>query len=166
MKSIQIESTFSAFGRIGERLSSAHPKHRHKQIPNTTNNFFNSSIYTGGNARNPNLKNNTGLDISMFTLNNDDKVILIHNHPSGSVKPSRQDLLMTRRMKEAGELIGIFVKDHIIIGGRTGESYSFREHELIKPFSDTKIAAEEKNVKEETAEYIIPKKKKSKQRGR
>ena len=49
-----------------------------------------------------------------------------------SVKPSRQDLLMTRRMKEAGELIGIFVKDHIIIGGRTGESYSFREHELIK----------------------------------
>ena len=73
---------------------------------------------------------------------------------------------MTRRMKEAGELIGIFVKDHIIIGGRTGESYSFREHELIKPFSDTKIAAEEKNVMEETAEYIIPKKKKSKQRGR
>ena len=55
---------------------------------------------------------------------------------------------------------------HSIIGGRTGESYSFREHELIKPFSDTKIAAEEKNVKEETAEYIIPKKKKSKQRGR
>ena len=92
-------------------------------------------------------------------LSNAHSIILIHNHPSGS-------LLMTRRMKEAGELIGIFVKDHIIIGGRTGESYSFREHELIKPFSDTKIAAEEKNVKEETAEYIIPKKKKSKQRGR
>lgn len=36
----------------------------------------------------------------------------------------------------------------------------------VKPFSDTKIAAEEKNVKEETTEYIIPKKKKSKQRGR
>ena len=68
--------------------------------------------------------------------------------------------------KEQRERIGIFVKDHIIIGGRTGESYSFREHELIEPFSDTKIAAEEKNVKEETAEYIIPKKKKSKQRGR
>ena len=99
-------------------------------------------------------------------LSNAHSIILIHNHPSGSVKPSRQDLLMTRRMKEAGELIGIFVKDHIIIGGSTGESYSFREHELIKPFSDTKIAAEEKNVKEETAEYIIPKKKKSKQRGK
>ena len=99
-------------------------------------------------------------------LSNAHSIILMHNHPSGSVKPSRQDLLMTKRMKEAGELIGIFVKDHIIIGGRTGESYSFREHELIEPFSDTKIAAEEKNVKEETAEYIIPKKKKSKQRGR
>ena len=77
--------------------------------------------------------------VSMGTVNQtvSHSIILIHNHPSGSVKPSRQDLLMTRRMKEAGELIGIFVKDHIIIGGRTGESYSFREHELIKPFSDT-----------------------------
>lgn len=49
---------------------------------NTTNNFFNSSIYTGGNARNPNLKNNTGLDISMFTLNNDDKSLMTNNQTS------------------------------------------------------------------------------------
>ncbi|MRT94527.1 HYR domain-containing protein [Ancylomarina sp. 16SWW S1-10-2] len=37
---------------------------------NTTNNFFNSSIITGGNDRNPNLTNNTGLDISMFDVPN------------------------------------------------------------------------------------------------
>lgn len=99
-------------------------------------------------------------------LSNAHSIILMHNHPSGSVEPSRSDLLTTKRIKEAGELIVIFVKDHIIIGGRTGESYSFRDHELIEPFSNTKIAAEEKIVKEENIEYIIPKKKKSKQRGR
>ncbi|MFN5621376.1 MAG: hypothetical protein ACK478_08745, partial [Flavobacteriales bacterium] len=37
---------------------------------NATDNFFNSSIFTGGNARNPNLVNNTGMDISMFTIPN------------------------------------------------------------------------------------------------
>ena len=37
---------------------------------NTTDNFFNSSIFTGGNSRNPNLKNNTGVDISMFSIPN------------------------------------------------------------------------------------------------
>lgn len=99
-------------------------------------------------------------------LSNAASIILMHNHPSGDTKPSRQDLLLTKRIKEAGELIGICVKDHIIIGGRTGESYSFRKHELIKPFSDTVITAEEKIVKEETAEYMVSKKKKSKQRGR
>ncbi|MFA9372428.1 MAG: GEVED domain-containing protein [Labilibaculum antarcticum] len=41
---------------------------------NTTNNFFNSSIETGDNSRNPNLKNNTGVDISMFDVPNDGNV--------------------------------------------------------------------------------------------
>ncbi|RCU57309.1 hypothetical protein DU428_05785, partial [Oceanihabitans sediminis] len=43
---------------------------------NSTNNFFNSSIQTGGNPRNPNVVNNTGLDISMFELNNADKSLI------------------------------------------------------------------------------------------
>ncbi|MBU2940099.1 hypothetical protein KO494_11170, partial [Lacinutrix sp. C3R15] len=43
---------------------------------NSTLNFFNSSIETGGNARNPNLTNNTGLDISMFYIDNTDNDII------------------------------------------------------------------------------------------
>jgi DNA repair protein RadC len=43
-------------------------------------------------------------------------VILVHNHPSGDPSPSRQDLDLTRRLVEAGEIIGIPVLDHIIIG--------------------------------------------------
>ena len=44
-------------------------------------------------------------------------VILIHNHPSGQLKPSDEDLSITRQLVAAGELIGIPVRDHIIIAG-------------------------------------------------
>lgn len=43
-------------------------------------------------------------------------IILSHNHPSGDTTPSRSDLLSTRRIKEAGDVIGIRVLDHIIVG--------------------------------------------------
>jgi DNA repair protein RadC len=43
-------------------------------------------------------------------------VILAHNHPSGDPAPSTDDLALTRRLVEAGELVGINVLDHIILG--------------------------------------------------
>jgi len=43
-------------------------------------------------------------------------VILLHNHPSGDPTPSREDLELSGRLKEAGELLGIRILDHIIIG--------------------------------------------------
>ncbi|HPR27619.1 hypothetical protein, partial [Lentimicrobium sp.] len=49
---------------------------------NATNNFFNSSIFTGGNARNPNLLNNTGMDISMFAIPNTGNSIITNNQSS------------------------------------------------------------------------------------
>ena len=42
-------------------------------------------------------------------------IILLHNHPSGDPTPSRDDVIVTRRIKEAGMLIGIQLLDHIII---------------------------------------------------
>ena len=56
-------------------------------------------------------------------------IILVHNHPSGDPSPSGQDLLLTRRMKEAGDLIGIELSDHIIIGNQ--RYYSFREEGVL-----------------------------------
>jgi len=46
-------------------------------------------------------------------------VILVHNHPSGDADPSDEDIQMTKRLKESGEIVGIAVLDHIIIGGNT-----------------------------------------------
>ena len=43
-------------------------------------------------------------------------VIFVHNHPSGDPTPSREDLEITRRLREVGELIGVRVLDHIVIG--------------------------------------------------
>ena len=43
-------------------------------------------------------------------------VLLVHNHPSGDPTPSREDLELTGRLREAGELIGVRVLDHVIIG--------------------------------------------------
>jgi DNA repair protein RadC len=43
-------------------------------------------------------------------------IILVHNHPTGDPSPSREDMEITRRLQQAGELIGIKVLDHIIVG--------------------------------------------------
>jgi len=43
-------------------------------------------------------------------------LILVHNHPSGDPNPSPEDLAVTRRLQEAGQLLGIEVLDHVIIG--------------------------------------------------
>jgi DNA repair protein RadC len=53
-------------------------------------------------------------------------VILAHNHPSGNLAPSKEDLQITRQLKEAGETLGISVLDHIIFS-RQGH-YSFLEN--------------------------------------
>lgn len=56
-------------------------------------------------------------------------VILFHNHPSGDPSPSQEDLEVTRRLVDSGNILGITVRDHIIIGD--GCFFSFREKGLI-----------------------------------
>jgi DNA repair protein RadC len=56
-------------------------------------------------------------------------IILLHNHPSGEVQPSREDINITQRLIEAGDIMGIKVLDHIIIGD--GTYLSFKEENII-----------------------------------
>ena len=61
-------------------------------------------------------------------------IILAHNHPSGDATPSREDIEITRRIIEAGRIIGIPVFDHIVVGSssRTENTYvSLRERGLV-----------------------------------
>ncbi len=56
-------------------------------------------------------------------------IILVHNHPSGEVEPSKDDISITNRIIECGKIIGIKVLDHIIIGN--GNYLSFKEKGYI-----------------------------------
>ena len=49
-------------------------------------------------------------------LNNARYIIVAHNHPSGDPNPSKEDIQITERLKEAGNLLGINLLDHIIVG--------------------------------------------------
>lgn len=53
-------------------------------------------------------------------LDNASAVICAHNHPSGNPEPSREDLKITRKLSEAGEVLGISLHDHLIITGESG----------------------------------------------
>ena len=57
------------------------------------------------------------------------KIVLVHNHPSGDPSPSQADIEITHRVSKAGEIIGIKLLDHIIIGGT--EFYSFADEGMI-----------------------------------
>jgi DNA repair protein RadC len=56
-------------------------------------------------------------------------IILVHNHPTGDPAPSTEDIAITRRLREAGDIMGIKVLDHIIIGD--GDFVSFVERGLL-----------------------------------
>lgn len=62
-------------------------------------------------------------------LKNSASVIFVHNHPSGGLEPSAEDLHVTKRLVDAGQILGIHVLDHVIV---TAEAHkSFKEQGLI-----------------------------------
>jgi len=57
-------------------------------------------------------------------------IIVAHNHPSGNLNPSQQDIDLTKKLKEAGKLLEIQLLDHLIVAGRN--YYSFADEGLIQ----------------------------------
>lgn len=57
------------------------------------------------------------------------QVVVAHNHPSGNVEPSRNDLEINKRLIEAGKILGIKLMDHVIVS--RSEYFSFRDKKLI-----------------------------------
>lgn len=63
-------------------------------------------------------------------LSNAASIILFHNHPSGKLEPSKEDIALTNRMQQLCTLAGIPVLDHIILG-KDQYYYSFREKDIL-----------------------------------
>ena len=63
-------------------------------------------------------------------LHNASAVMVFHNHPSGDPTPSREDINVTKRLKDAGEMLGIDLLDHIIVAGNI--YHSIREGREVK----------------------------------
>ena len=55
-------------------------------------------------------------------------IIAAHNHPSGSLYPSEDDIRVTKKIREAGQMLEIPLLDHIIVGHGTDRFYSMREN--------------------------------------
>ena len=58
-------------------------------------------------------------------------IFVAHNHPSGDVTPSKDDAVTTRQLKEAGEVLGVSLLDHMIIGDTSEKYYSFAEAGIL-----------------------------------
>lgn len=71
-------------------------------------------------------------------LSNAANMMLLHNHPSGNLTPSKADVVLTDRMNKACELMGIPLTDHIIVGGDNKQFFSFKEKDLI-PMAQLKL---------------------------
>lgn len=56
-------------------------------------------------------------------------IIVAHNHPSGDAEPSQKDIMLTQQLAAAGQLIGIPLRDHIIV--TKTDDYSFRQRHLL-----------------------------------
>lgn len=64
-------------------------------------------------------------------LLNSARIMLCHNHPSGELEPSNADNMMTERMYQAAEMIGIELLDHIIVANGNNEYYSYRTETVL-----------------------------------
>ena len=71
----------------------------------------------------------------MAILKSVDKIVIGHNHPSGALTPSKNDLDITERLVKAGQILSIELLDHIIISLK-GEFYSFLNKNLINKLKE------------------------------
>jgi DNA repair protein RadC len=127
-------------GRPKSKLKITHPKHVYALFKDRFSKLDREEAWVVLlNGRNQvigtNLLSIGILDASMIhprevfkvaILGNAATIILVHQHPSGDVEPSDEDKAITKRIRNAGELLGIPLADHIIIG--IDSFYSFTEN--------------------------------------
>jgi len=75
--------------------------------------------------------NNPSDMLKSSILSNAASLIMVHNHTSGVLNPSKEDITMTDRMIKVCNMVGIPLIDHVIVGGDNARYYSIREKDLV-----------------------------------
>lgn len=96
---------------------------------NTKNQIINMSVISQGTISQSLLHPREIFNKAI--LSNASGVMLFHNHPSGDVTPSKQDKDITEKIAFSGELLGIKLLDHVIVGAGKSEYFSFAKENLI-----------------------------------
>ena len=79
-------------------------------------------------------------------LSNAASFIAVHNHPSGDITPSREDIAITKRLIKCGDILDIKMIDHLVIGAGNGKIYSFREEGVFDNLYSEAIEVRENRV--------------------
>lgn len=96
---------------------------------NTKNQIINMSVISQGTISQSLLHPREIFNKAI--LSNASGVMLFHNHPTGDITPSKQDKDITEKIAFSGELLGIKLLDHIIVGAGNSEYFSFAKENLI-----------------------------------
>lgn len=112
----RISCSRDAFDAVAPLLTDLHHEEFWLLLVNRANEVFaRERLSTGGMA-------GTVVDVKLFFKTALDArataVIAVHNHPSGSLKPSQADITLTRRLRQAGELLELPLLDHLIVSER------------------------------------------------
>ncbi|HHV27486.1 JAB domain-containing protein [Anaerosalibacter bizertensis] len=124
---VKVTSPVDIVGLIMEEMRYLKKEHFRIAILDTKNHIIAIEEISIGNLNSSIVHPREVFNIAIRRTAN--SIILIHNHPSGDPTPSREDINITNRLIEAGNIIGIKVLDHIIIGDN--RYLSFRERNII-----------------------------------
>ena len=123
---------------------------------NTKNQIINMSVISQG------LINQSLLHprevFNKAILSNASGVMLFHNHPSGDITPSKQDKDITEKIAFSGELLGIKLLDHIIVGAGNSEYFSFAQENLIPDILTKENTRNFLKSLDEIEDVVLPKK--------
>ena len=86
-------------------------------------------------------------------LSNASKIIVMHNHPSGDLSPSQDDYMLTQRLSETCQMMGVQVVDHLIVGP-SGGFFSFKDHGLLRERSEKQISYVMDKIGEQTPKPV------------
>ena len=126
-KNIVIKSPRDIFPLLKEKINNFHKEHFIVTSLDSRNKVISIDIISIGTLNSSLIHPRETFEIAI--KNHAAGIIICHNHPSGELKPSEDDLLATKNMINAGKLLMIEVVDHLII--TKDEYFSFKERKII-----------------------------------